>query len=401
MSHREAGSRAVSPGYDRSVGDELELTTTAPMVAGALTFLVGCPDAQVIACVRDVFQDLPTVDRSSGGLEAELFVLLPDGEQSGPRWSLSGPQVGSLSGMTLAEALAMLVTGVNLAALAAEPERLHLHAGAAVRRGQAVLMAAARDTGKTTTLARLVLRGWDFISDEAVSIGRDDDEVRGFPKPLSIKPGGRARVVELEQHMVPALDEVADHEVVHVPLGALGAKAVLTAEPRLVVLLRRGADERPSGMAASLPVHPADAVVHLMGETMDSARFGDRAVFELARLAVRCGCQEVIVGDPEATADHIEQLFEAPPPARLPVREMRGGPYVKENIVSVLVGDRVVIHQQPDGAILALDPPGTQVWLVLGGWEADDQVDLRGPVVAPFVDQLVALGLVEPRWPGA
>ena len=61
----------------------------------------------------------------------------------------------------------------------------------------------------------------------------------------------------------------------------------------------------------------------------------------------------------------------------------------------------VATLQQPDGAILALDPPGTQVWLVHGGWEADDQVDLRGPVVAPFVVLLVALGIFEPRWPGA
>jgi len=64
--------------------------------------------------------------------------------------------------------------------------------------------------------------------------------------------------------------------------------------------------------------------------------------------------------------------------------------------VSVQIADRVVIHQQPEGHILALDQPATQVWLELGGWQTSEDVDLAAPVVAPFVEQLVGLGLARP-----
>lgn len=367
---------------------------TRPMSAGALTFVVGCSDAQVVASVEAMLQDLPTAELSDGELEAELFVLLADGRPGANVWSLTGPEVGALAGMTLAGALAMLVTGINLAALAAEPDRLHLHAGAAVRDGRAVLMSAPRDTGKTTTLARLVLRGWDFISDEAVSISPGDDDVQGFAKPLSIKAQGRGRVPELSRHTVPPVEDVDEQDVVHVPLGALGATARPAGTPKLVVLLRRADMVGPERRAASLPLHPVDAVVHLMGETMDAGRFGPGAVRELVRLATRCCCHEVLVGEPDETAELIEELFAEAEPEPLPVRELTPGGAVADNVVSLLVGDRVVIHEQPEGRILALDAMGSQIWLQLGGWESSAAIDLAGPVVAPFVQQLAELGLV-------
>lgn len=388
------------PGYDPQVseGGDGQVWTTRPMRAGAFTFLVGTPEVQVKDSVEAMFRDLPTAELVEG--EMELFMLVPTEVAGGSRWQLTGPGVGALSGMSLADALAMLVTGVNLSALDAEPQRLHLHAGAAVRDGRAVVMSAPRETGKTTTLARLVLRGWDFISDEAVSISGTDDEVRGFAKPLSIKPPGRSRVPELMAHMVPALDDVEAQEIVHVPLGAVGAMARDRAEPGLVVLLRRSDQTEPGGPPASLPVHPADAVVHLMGETMDAGRFGPRAVLELARLTARCSCHEVLVGDPEATAELIEELFDVPQPEPLPIRVLEGGAAIATNVVSLLVGDRVVIHEQPEGRILALDAMGSQIWLQLGGWETSPDIDLFGPVVAPFVHQLTELGLVQQRSPG-
>lgn len=344
--------------------------------------------------VEELFQDLPLADLTDQAVEG--FLLLAD-DSKADRWQIMGPEVGGQVGLRLADALAMLVTAVNLAALRVEPERLHLHAGAAVRDGRAIVMSAPRETGKSTTLARLVLRGWDFISDEAVSVNLDDEELHGFPKPLSIKPQGRGWVPELLSHTVPPIAEVADHEIVHVPLGTVGAVAVPAAEPQIVVLLQRTESQSDAGVA-SLPVHPVDAVVQLMAETMDAARFGGRAVEVLARLAARCACHEVLIGAPDATAAHLEDLFQAPPSPPLPVRTFHGGVHIKDEVTSIVIGDRVVIHQPPDGAVLALDAAGTQVWLALGGWEPNEDIDLRGPVVAPFVDQLVAVGIVEPWW---
>ena len=362
------------------------------MSAGPFRFVVAAGAPEVIEMVDEMFRDLPSGDAADDGI-AE-FVLTPTRRGSLDQWDLTGPNVSSSSGMTTPDALATLMTKVNLSALDAEPERLHVHAGAVVRDGRAIVMSAPRDTGKTTTVARLVMRGWEFISDETISIGPGDPEVQGWAKPLSIKALGRVRVPELASHMVPAPDDVQPHDIVHVPLGRAGATLVERAHPHVVLLLRRQDLSPPSGPPASVPIHPVDATVHLMTETLDAGRFGPGAVMELAQLAARCACHELLIGEQELTVDHIEELAAGAEVTPLPVDELEGGSGVPDNVVSVLIGDRVVIHVQPEGQILALDPMATQIWLNLGGWPASQVVDLDEPYVASFVQQLAGLGLV-------
>jgi hypothetical protein len=362
-----------------------------PVSAGPFHFAVASSSEEVTQMVDAMFHDLPS---PTGDQEIAAFLLTPTPPPSAAQWDLSGPNVAAASGMTLPDALATLMTKVNLSALDAEPERLHVHAGAVVRDGRAIVMSAPRDTGKTTTVTRLVLRGWGVISDEAISIAPGDPDVRGWAKPLSIKALGRERVSELAPHMVPPVGDLLPHDIVHVPLGAAGARLVESARPQLILLLRRQEDSEPGRPPASLPVHPADATVHLMTETMDAGRFGAGAVLELARLAARCACHELLIGDHELTADHIEDLAEAAEVAPLPVQELEDGAGVAANVVSLLVGDRAVIHVQPEGQILALDAMASQIWLNLGGWPASQVVDLEEPYVASFVQQLAGLGLV-------
>jgi hypothetical protein len=365
--------------------------------AGSFRFLVGSTDPTIVDDFERLFVDLPTDGAPDG--QMQVFSLVPSPSEPG-HWDVHGPVVGVQTGLTRASATTLLITGVNLGALATEPERLHLHAGAAVRDGQAVVLSAARETGKTTTLARLVLRGWEFISDEAISIGRDDPLVKGFAKPLSIKPRGRHLLPELEEHLVPPLSEVADDEVVHVALGAVGGRSATAASPHLLVFLRRDAEPAEGGRPAAQPVHPVDAVVRLMAETMDAGRYGARAAVELAHLAARCRCTEVQIGDPEATVDLIEELAGAPASDARPVVEIEVAGRLRPHVVSVLIDDRVVIHAQPEGSVLALDPTATRIWLTLAGRDGGDPLDLEGPVVARFVEQLVALGLVAPHEAG-
>ncbi len=392
-----AGARP-GVGTMRPVVGGQQLSMSRLFRAGAFRFFVGSTDPTIVDDIERLLLDLPTDDEPDG--EMQVFSFIPSPSEPG-RWDAHGPVVGVQTGLTRASAITLLITGVNLGALATEPERLHLHAGAAVRSGQAVVMSAARETGKTTTLARLVLRGWEFISDEAISIGRDDPLVTGFAKPLSIKPRGRHLVPELEAHFTPPLSQVTDDEVVHVALGAVGGRPVPAAHPHLLVFLRREAEPADGGRPVTHPVHPVDAVVRLMTETMDAGRYGARAVVELAHLAARCRCAEVQIGDPEATGDLIEELAAAPASDALPVVEIGVAGRLRPHVVSVLIDDRVVIHEPPEGSILALDPMATQIWLTLAGRNHEEPIDLEGPVVARFVEQLVALGLVAPHEAGA
>lgn len=374
-------------------GGAHQLVLSRPLQAGPLDFVVGSPDPTLVRLAEELFRDLP----SPRVLEGELpcFVLAPSAaSREEPLYDLSGPVVGLVEALPLSMAVSRLVTALSRATLDAEPDRLHLHAAAAVRDGRAVVLAAPRETGKTTTLARLVLDGWSYVSDETVSIGPGDELVRGFAKPLSIKPGSRSLLPELAPHFLPE-GTVGDHAVLHVSLGTLGVRTAEAASAKMVGLLRRRLTPSIDHAADSRPIHPADAVVGLMAETLDAARFGNSAVIELARLAARTSCWEIFIGAPNDTVVEIERLFEMPPGERLDVQQLpQGGPRIPANVTSVLVGDRAVVHELPEGRILALDATATQIWLNLGDWPAAEKVDLRGPVVASFIGQLLQLGLV-------
>jgi hypothetical protein len=354
-----------------------------------LKFVVGSTEPALIHLAKELFCDLPEPRNAQGDIPC--FMLTPSGTDAA-LYDITGPALGVLTGAPLAKALAWMVAGVNRSVLDLEPTRLHLHAAAAVKHDRAAILAAPRETGKTTTLARLVLAGWAFISDETVSIAASDEHVRGYPKPISIKPGSRPLLSELADNFLPPGD-VGEDAVLHVSLGATGAEMRTEARPHLVALLRRSPRNR-SHEHGSYALHPVDAVVRLMAETLDAGRFGPRAVHELARLAARCHCHEVIVSTPDGTVAEIEQLFARSAPDVLEVEELVGGERVEPNVVSLLIGDRVVIHGPPEGPILALDPAGSEVWLQIGGWQTTSHIDLRGPMVAPFVQQLIDLRLV-------
>ncbi len=376
---------------DEIVSFSSETYLSRPFLAGAWTFRVATPDIGSCNLIERIFADLqvPGAESENDGLfHLARVISTPTTE----RWSLTGPALKELQSVTLRSAVTMLITSVNLRALDFEPERLHLHASCVVRDGRGIVMSAPRDTGKTTTLAHLVLRGWQYLSDEAVSLGPDDLVLRGFAKPLSIKPGGRAHVAELSPHLAPPGDwsEPSD-DVAHVALGEVGVGTTGVAAPGVVVILQRTHDRRLDAPIRQA-LHPTDAVVRLMGETMDAGRYGRRAVLELARLAAASRCIEVTVGPPDVTAELIEN--ETMPAGSLEVRELPPSDSVAASVVSVTIGDRVVIHDVESGRILALDEPATEVWMQIGGWAHSDHIDLRGPVIAPFVAQLDALGLL-------
>ena len=79
-----------------------------------------------------------------------------------------------------------------------------------------------------------------------------------------------------------------------------------------------GALHRAGSEPVAHSLHPVDAVVNLMQETLDAERFGAPAV-RLATLAASTHCVELTVGTPEETADAIETLFRLDPPEPLDV----------------------------------------------------------------------------------
>lgn len=365
-----------------------ELFRTRLFAAGPFCFTVATSTAEDRDLVERLFADLPQSDRTDP--PDGCFVLTRDRTGGDIAWSLSGPRLEGQPKLSEVSALTRLMSAVNLCALDFDPGSLHLHAAAAARSGQAVIIAARRNTGKTTTVAHLVMQGWDFITDEMVALHPDKDEITGFPKPLSIKPDGGSRVRDLTQWMLPGGASDGD-AFRYVPIGATGASVAAFAHPRLVVLLRRP-DGDVAAAASSRPLAPTDAVVALMQETLDATRYGASAL-RLARLAGSASCVEVTIGSPQDTARLIEHLFDEEPPERSEVSALEVSPAMAPGVVSVAIGDRIVVHDEGTGRIFALDDVASRVWRQLGGWN-NSGLDLDGPVIGAFVEGLRSMGVL-------
>jgi hypothetical protein len=362
--------------------------TTRRFTAGAFEFVVETSTDEDRRLVEALFHDLPSPDISRR--ELTVLALLRDRRDRG--WVVSGTRVNGHPVPTLEAALIFLMADLNLSALDSEPEHLHVHAGVATRNGRAVIIAAERNTGKTTTIAHLVRRGWNFVTDETARLTPGTTEVSGFPKPLSVKPGGRVHVDHLEPFMIPPVGE-GPEGFRFVPIGATGAKVVRGGTAHLVVLLRRPADGIAPFAPVSRRLHPTDAVVALMQETLDAGRFGSAAL-QLATLAASAHCYELTIGTPAATAEAIEALFEVDAVAPAQVRILPPSAAFRPGVVTVAIDDRAVVHDVDSGLIFALDDGATRVWQKLAGWSPDDEIDVHGPVIRPFVQQLRELGVL-------
>lgn len=363
---------------------------THTFAADRLRFVVESPDAETVGFMEKLFADLVAPADDHDASEVVSFHVAPDGSSG---WRVRGPRIGRQTAPDLRSAVMQLLAGVNVTALDVSPDRLHLHAAAAVRDGRAVVMAAKRNTGKTTTVAHLATRpGWSFITDETVSLSPDDELVRGTPRPLSVKPHGRPLLEFLAAHMLP--QPVLDGERQFVPLGAAGADVVAGAPPQLIVLLRRPAWSNSASSASVL--HPADAVVALMEETLDAQRFGPGAVHLLARVASSARCLELVVGDLPATLEIIESFMDEDVPADSRIEARHPAGCVDPAVRSVTIDGRAVAHHTETGVIVAFDEDGTRIWDALHRDDSQLASDLNDPEVDAFVDQLRVHEMVRP-----
>lgn len=382
------GATAIMANVDGMSGGE----ATRVFAAGALHFVVVTSHDEDRRVIESLFGDLPSASPAPGD-EISAFAFIREARDDGPRWNVGGPRVSSGSPVNkLGGALTLLMSGLNLAALDAQPETLHLHAAAAVRDNRAVVIAAQRNTGKTTTVAHLIGRGWHFLTDETVSLAPDDDRVAGFAKPLSIKPGGHVHIEHLSSALIPALEE-AEASFRFVSATAHGGQVGSPALPHVVVLLSRDDAGSEESAVKYRKIHPADAVVKLMQETLDAGRFGSAAA-RLAALAGRSHCYEVAAGSPQATVDLIEELFALPECEPAGIDLLPTSAAFGATVATVRVDGRAVVHDQDSGRIFALDPMGTRVWEKLAGWHDHPDIDLEGPVVAPLVAQFGSLGVL-------
>lgn len=161
------------------------------------------------------------------------------------------------------------------------------HAGVVAQGQRAVAFPGVSGMGKSTLTAACLLRGLDYVSDEALAVEEADLSVRTYARPLGLSPWSLALLGK------DALMTGPETAVAHHDLGARAAGATRLAH---VVLLRRGnafdVDLASSGAAA----------VELLVRSFNHHRDPARAVRVAAGLARSASCWAVVSADPQETA---------------------------------------------------------------------------------------------------
>lgn len=202
--------------------------------------------------------------------------------------------------------LGMLLWHVNREAVARSPNLVRVHAAAAARGDDAVLLPAEMEAGKTTLVAGLVQRGLSYLSDEVAAIEPVSLRLRAYPKPLSIDPGSWEVLAGLRPRAAPEHDGLLPQQWI-VPAGDIrpGAERA-SAQPRLLVAPRYEA----GAVTSIAPLGRADAFLHVAASTFELRATAERDLRVLEQVVRRCSCYRLVVGDLDAACAAVFELLD-------------------------------------------------------------------------------------------
>jgi len=215
-----------------------------------------------------------------------------------PRRSTAGPAEVDL--------LDAVVSRLNRLAFATDPSRLHLHAAGLEYRGDGILLLGPSGSGKSTVATALVTRGAAFLSDESITLQPGSRTAYAYPKPITLK----AESIDLARQWVPGggsgLDlVVAQNGRAHLRASSLG-EVVPYVEPKVVVVVRH--DTKSTTFR---PITTAEACMHVLGDSLDAARFGPAALEVVAWVLSAAVTWELVYGDASDAADALMEIRPA------------------------------------------------------------------------------------------
>jgi HprK-related kinase A len=188
-------------------------------------------------------------------------------------------------------AFALLEWGLNWCVAGHAHHYLMLHAAVLEKNGRAVVLPGDPGAGKSTLTAALMLSGWRLLSDEITLIDRDDGQLVGLARPVSLKNAS----IDVIRHAFPdavigsPAYDTHKGTVAHVKPSADSVERVNEkARPAWVIFPRW-----KQGSAACLSPHSrADAMLHTANHAFNYSLLGGLG-FELnAALMDACTCYD-------------------------------------------------------------------------------------------------------------
>lgn len=226
-----------------------------------------------------------------------------EGERS-EVWSLRYDGHVLMEGPSVGACYSHLCWHINREAIDRCDDLLLLHSAcAATADGRGVLLPAAMESGKSTTVAGLVRAGMHYLTDEATAIEPATGGLRSCAKPLSIDPGSWEVLADLRPEVSPDAEPLLEWQW-QVPADSFGTVAG-SAMPALVVSPRYVA-----GASVHLDrLSPADALMLLAENAFNLQRFGHDGFAALEHVARTCPTYRMEHGDLDEAVRTIGRLL--------------------------------------------------------------------------------------------
>jgi hypothetical protein len=185
-------------------------------------------------------------------------------------------------------------------------DAIFFHASAVGVSGVGTIFVGPSGAGKSTTSVALAARGHDFLSDEVAGYVPATGELIPFRRPVGIKPGPRAHAVVRGLPEAEAA-RIEQEGFSRVDIETLFPVAPAKPLPLQRVIFLRGFAARPDlrriepGRAEIAELQP------LMSSFLNESH--RRRVFDLVRLLGRARVYRLHPGDPDETADYLQDAF--------------------------------------------------------------------------------------------
>jgi hypothetical protein len=191
-------------------------------------------------------------------------------------------------------AVAWLLWHISQAAVELAGDDLLIHAGAVETAAGALLLPAPPDAGKTTLTAALVRAGLGYLTDEVVAIPSATNDVKPFPRPLTLEPGSFAALVDFDPEAASWWAGQDAQRSYHVPAARLGPAPLGRPCPPRVVMFPR---YRPGTATRLQPIGTAEALLELATNAFNLDQHGGGGLRRLAGVTQQCSCFRLDVSD--------------------------------------------------------------------------------------------------------
>jgi hypothetical protein len=199
-----------------------------------------------------------------------------------------------------------LLWHANGEAIRKEDRSVAIHAAAASYDGVGVILPAAPDSGKSTTVAGLLRAGFGYLTDEAALIDSVSCEVKPYPKPIWLAPPSVRAIPELQRNVLPpfrSLDRIRTY-IRPQDLGTAGIAAPcpirLVVSPRYI----------PGSPLKAERLSKASTMMCLAENAFNLGRIGPGAIHTLRAVADSAEGFQLRFGQLEEATELITRLLE-------------------------------------------------------------------------------------------